>query len=67
MKASDYIVQVECIHAETDCELEREINEACKRLTKYGYEVMNISYAIHSTRVFCLYAMIVYKKYLIFN
>ena len=55
------IVQVECIHSDTDVELQERINQFCEQLAKCGNEVINVSYAIHSTRTFCLYAMIVYK------
>ena len=54
-------VQVECIHSDTDVELQERINQLCEQLAKCGDEVINVSYAIHSTRTFCLYAMIVYK------
>ena len=63
MDKSNYKVQVSCVCAETDCELENKINDICSDLAKDGYEVMNVSYAVHSTRVFCMYAMIIYKKY----
>lgn len=54
-------VQVECVRAESDVQLEEYVNRCCTRLAECGNEVMNISYAIHPTKVFCLYAMIVYK------
>ena len=54
-------VQVECIHSETDVELQERINELCEQFAKCGDEVISVSYAIHSTRVFGLYAMNVYK------
>lgn len=57
----DTKVQVECIHSETDVELQERINRLCEQFAKCGDEVISVSYAIHSTRVFGLYAMIVYK------
>lgn len=42
-------VQVECIHSETDVELQERINQFCEQLAKCGDEVINVSYAIHST------------------
>lgn len=54
-------VQVECVHADTDVELQERVNKICEQFAKCGDEVVSVSYAIHSMRTFCLYAMIVYK------
>lgn len=55
------MVQVECVYAETDVELQKRINNICKTLAFNGDDVINVSYAIHSDRVFPMYAMVVYK------
>lgn len=55
------MVQVECVYAETDVELQKRINNICETLAFNGDDVINVSYAIHSGRVFPMYAMVVYK------
>ena len=54
-------VQVMCIHADNDVDLEERINALCDDLSKKKIEVINVSYAINSSKVYCLYAMIVLK------
>lgn len=55
------MVQVECVYAETDVELQKRINNLCETLAINGDDVINVSYAIHSNRLFSMYAMVVYK------
>lgn len=55
------MVQVECVYADTDVELQKRINNLCETLAMNGDDVINVSYAIHSGRLFSMYAMVVYK------
>lgn len=54
-------VQVICIHAESDVELEERINTLCDDLSRADVDIINVSYAINSSKMYCLYAMIVCK------
>lgn len=55
------MVQVECVYADKNIELQKRINNLCETLALNGDEVINVSYAVSPGIIYSMYAMIVYK------
>lgn len=54
-------MRVRTVHAEDTLELDKRVNREIASIEGNGGEVVNVSLAIHSTRLFCLYAMILFS------
>jgi len=52
---------VETVMSSDIDELDEAVNRTINEIEYDGGKVVNVQLAIHSTKVFCLYAMIVYR------
>lgn len=54
-------MNVKTVYGEDSVKLDERVNSEIARIERNGGEVVNVSLAIHSSRLFCMYAMILFR------
>ena len=54
-------MRVKTVYANDAFKIDEKVNREIARIEDNGGKVVNVSLAIHSTRLFCLYAMILFS------